>query len=179
LLFVGLVEPRKNLPLLLRAYQAIRQHPAAPHLVIAGRLGWMYEEVFHLVDELGLRGQVHFPGYIPASDLPVLYNLAEVFIYPSLYEGFGLPPLEAMACGTPVVTSGVSSMPEAVGDAGLLVPPGDEQALAGAVLRLAGDPALREELRQKGLSRAQEFTWTRTARETWQVYRQVLQKSQP
>jgi len=175
ILFVGLVEPRKNLPLLLDAYYQVCKQGDAPPLVITGRRGWMYEQVFEQIRSLGLQEKVHFTGYVSSQELPIVYNLAEVFVYPSLYEGFGFPPLEAMACGTPVITSAVSSMPEYVGSAGILVPPGDQTALAGALRNVLDDEKLRRELKRKGPEQAAKYTWERTARQTLQLYRQVLQ----
>jgi len=174
LLFVGLVEPRKNLPLLLKSYHQVINRGRSIPLAVVGRKGWMYEQVTDLIGELGLTDRIHLTGYIPPEDLPIVYNLADIFIYPSLYEGFGLPPLEAMACGTPVITTAVSSMPEHVGQAGLLVPPGDENALTEAIIRLLNDEELRSRLSILGPQQAAQFTWTRTARETLQVYEQVL-----
>lgn len=174
LLYVGTVEPRKNLPALLRAYRSAVDAGCSLPLVVVGRLGWMYDEVFRMVEALGLRERLKFTGYIPTQDLPLIYNLAEIFIYPSMYEGFGLPPLEAMACGTPVITTAVSSMPEHVGKAGVLVPPDDEGALARAILGLVNDDELRRRLAVEGPRQAAQFTWARTARETLQVYRRVL-----
>jgi glycosyltransferase involved in cell wall biosynthesis len=179
ILYVGLVEPRKNLPMLLRAYQRLLEHHRqqgsgdAPPLVVVGRFGWRVEGIFELVDTLAIKEKVQFSGYIPAEDLPIVYNLADVFVYPSLYEGFGLPPLEAMACGTPVITTAVSSMPEHVGDAGILIPPQDERALFQALLALLQDPDLRRQLSEKGPERAAQYSWNRTAQETLNVYRRV------
>jgi glycosyltransferase involved in cell wall biosynthesis len=136
----------------------------------------MYEEVFRLVETLHLTSRVHFTGYLAAEELPSLYNLAEAFIYPSLYEGFGIPPLEAMACGVPVITTESSAMIETIGDAGLLVPPGDEQALSEAMEALLNDAELRARLSAKGLQRAKQFTWEHTARETLRVYEQALSR---
>jgi glycosyltransferase involved in cell wall biosynthesis len=182
ILYVGLVEPRKNLPMLLRAYQRLQEqiriqgNADAPPLVIVGRFGWNVAHVFELVDALAIKEKVCFSGYIPAQDLPIVYNLADVFVYPSLYEGFGLPPLEAMACGTPVITTAVSSLPEHVGEAGLLIPPQDEGALFRALLALLQDTDLRRQLSQKGPERAALYSWNRTAQETLNVYRQVHSK---
>ena len=122
---------------------------------------------------LGAAGSLHVLGFVPDDDLPALLTAAEVFVFPSLYEGFGLPPLEAMACGTPVVASDSSSLPEVLGDAALLVPPGDVAALAGALARLLDDGALRARLRERGLARAASFTWERTARATLAAYREA------
>ena len=173
ILFVGLIEPRKNLPLLLKAYARLAEYKSIPPLVLAGRLGWMVEEVFKLIDSLQLHEKVHFPGYIEAQDLPLVYNLAKVFVYPSNYEGFGFPPLEAMACGTPVITTAVSAMLDYVGDAGLLVPPQDQLALTQALERVLGDPGLQQHLAQVGPECASEFTWERTAAGTLEVYENI------
>jgi glycosyltransferase involved in cell wall biosynthesis len=119
-------------------------------------------------------GRVHRLGHIPYEDLPAIYNLADVFVYPSVYEGFGLPALEGMACGTPVITSNVSSMPEFVGDAGILVPPDDENALVDALHRVLSDDALRRCLMRDGPRQAARFTWENTARKTLRIYEKVL-----
>jgi glycosyltransferase involved in cell wall biosynthesis len=185
-LYVGTVEPRKNLPLLIRSYARLRQEnpesgrnlpsgsilPSMP-LVVVGQLGWNYDEVFRQVEELQLKEQILFTGYVPSTDLPIIYNLAEIFLYPSLYEGFGLPPLEALACGTPVITTAVSSMPEHVGEAGMLIPPGDEIALVEAMRKLSSEPDLRQHLAELGPQQAAKFTWKRTAQETLEVYQAV------
>ena len=174
LLFVGTIEPRKNLTTLLRSYALLREWIQPPPLVIAGAKGWQHEEVFSLAQELELLDELLFPGFIPRDELPLWYNAADLFVYPSLYEGFGLPPLEAMACGTPVVTSNTSSLPEVVGDSGLLVDPTDAEEIAQAMQRLLTDSSLQDELTNKGLERARAFTWQRTARETVEVYDRVL-----
>jgi glycosyltransferase involved in cell wall biosynthesis len=173
-LYVGLVEPRKNIPFLIRAYKSLVDEGIKHNLVIVGRIGWMSQEVFKQIEELGLEDRVQFTGYMPQDDLPMVYNLASLFVYPTKYEGFGLPALEAMACGTPVVTTAISSLPEIVGDAGMLIPPGDEQALAGAMAEVLSDPSLYNQLRTRGLQRSEHFTWERTAQETLKVYQQVL-----
>lgn len=174
MLYVGIVEPRKNVPMLLRCYHELLRQGTAIPLVIVGRFGWMYEEVLRLVDELGLKDKVLFTGYVPSQDLPLIYNLAQVFVYPSIYEGFGLPPLEAMACGVPVITTAVSSMPEHVGEAGLLIPPQDEKALVEAMQKVLSDGTLRAQMSQKGRAQAAKFSWKRVAQETLQVYQRVL-----
>jgi glycosyltransferase involved in cell wall biosynthesis len=142
--------------------------------VLAGGRGWLYEELFATVERLGLEDRVRFPGYVAHEDLPRWYNVAECLAYPSVYEGFGLPVLEAQACGTPVLTSNVSSLPEAAGDAALQVDPYAVDALAAGLERLLSDPALREELRARSLRHARQFAWPRTAAETAQVYRRAL-----
>jgi glycosyltransferase involved in cell wall biosynthesis len=173
ILCVGTIEPRKNLPTLLEAYAAVRaQHPDVG-LVIAGGKGWLYEGFFRRLRSLGLERLVTVTGQVPDDDLPALLNAAEVFAYPSVYEGFGLPPLEAMACGVPVLCSNTSSLPEVVGDAGLQLPPHDVRAWVEALSRVLDDAHLRETLRARGLARARLFTWDATARKTLDVYRSV------
>lgn len=174
ILYVGLVEPRKNLPLLIRAFKALVDARFSYQLVIVGRLGWMYQEVFNQVEILKLKDKVTFTGYVPRQSLPIVYNLADLFVYPTLYEGFGLPVLEAMACGTPVVTSNVSSLPEIVGDAGVLVIPDDEDSLVQAMRTVLTDRDLQKTLAEKGLFRSKDFSWKRTVKETLQVYQHVL-----
>ena len=162
LLTVGTIEPRKNLPRLLEALSGLPERLRLP-LVVVGRPGWLYEESFAAVERWGLQGQVRFLGFVPQEDLPALYNLALALVYPSLYEGFGLPPLEAMACGTPVLTGRVSSLPEVVGEAAVLVDPADVSSIREGLQRLLEDEALRERLRQAGPERAREFTWEKAA----------------
>jgi glycosyltransferase involved in cell wall biosynthesis len=176
ILFVGTIEPRKNVTRLIEAFAHLQTCKLAHlKLVIGGAKGWFYEDVFARVEELGLMGKVMFPGYIPASELPLWYNTAELSVYPSLYEGFGLPPLEAMACGTPVVTANTSSLPEVVSQAGLTVDPLDVEGLAEAMRRVLGNEALRQDMRERGLQRAQGFSWTKTAQETVQVYQRAME----
>jgi glycosyltransferase involved in cell wall biosynthesis len=175
ILYVGLVEPRKNIPSLIRAYKSLIGQGTKHSLVIVGRFGWMYQEVIEQTEKLGLKDRVQFTGYIPQDDLPIVYNLASLFVYPTRYEGFGFPALEAMACGTPVITTDISSLPEIVGDAGMLVPPDDEQALTTAIAKVLTDSTLYDQLKTKGLLRAKYFTWERTARETLKVYQHVLE----
>ncbi|MCG8346742.1 MAG: glycosyltransferase family 4 protein [Chloroflexales bacterium] len=172
-LYVGTLEPRKNLTTLLDAYSQIARQSAAP-LLIGGGKGWLYQPVFERLDALGLRDRVHFIGYIDEDELPLWYAAATLFVFPSLYEGFGMPPLEAMACGTPVVAANGSSLPEVVGDAGLMTPPTDANTLAEAILRLLRDDALRAELSERGLRRSQRFSWHKTAQDTLAVYERVM-----
>jgi len=139
-------------------------------LVLAGGKGWLYENLFRRVEELGLTEDVIFTGVVPDEDLPALMNGALLFVYPSLYEGFGLPVLEAMACGVPVITSNVSSLPEVAGDAALLVDPYDVEELAEAMRSLIESEETRADLRNKGLAQAARFSWERTAEETMRVY---------
>ena len=171
LLYVGTLEPRKNLPLLLRAYAALG--PVEAKLVVVGSKGWMYDEIFDLVGRLDLASRVVFTGFVPDDDLPALLTAATAFVYPSLHEGFGLPVLEAMQCGAPVITSNVSSLPEVAGDAALLVSPTDLDGLTGALRRVLAEPGLRAEMRERSLRQASRFSWKRTAEETLEVYRRV------
>jgi glycosyltransferase involved in cell wall biosynthesis len=175
LLCVGTLEPRKNLPGLLRAYRLLldEQVTDAPLVVVGGR-GWLYQPIFECIQELGLRGQVHLLHNVPDTDLPALYNAAILLTTPSFYEGFGLPALEAMACGTPVVVSDRSSLPEVVGEAGLLVNPEEIEEIAGALARVITDETLRNRMREQGLAQAARFSWEQTARITLSVYRAVL-----
>jgi glycosyltransferase involved in cell wall biosynthesis len=173
ILSVGSLEPGKNRARLIQAYAEVGATEAGCPLVIAGQPGWKYSGDLQLVQALGLEGRVRFLGYVPDDDLPALYSGATLLAFPSLYEGFGLPVLEAMACGTPVVTSNVSGTAEAAGDAALLVDPRDAQALAEAMAWLLRDETLRRELRSRGLERAAQFTWQRTARDTLSVYEVV------
>jgi glycosyltransferase involved in cell wall biosynthesis len=174
LLFVGTIEPRKNLLVLLRAYdELLRTTPHRPKLILCGGGGWKNDEVYRLVEELKLGDMVRFLGYVVDEDLPALYSAAECFIYPSLYEGFGLPPLEAMACGTPVITSNASSLPEVVGESGLLHDPEDHRGLTARIAEVLGERGAAEHLRERGLERARLFSWERAARETQALYDEV------
>lgn len=176
LLYLGTLEPRKNLPRLVRAFARLRDPDL--HLVLAGGRGWLYEEVFAEVEKLGLGARVHFPGYVAAEAQALWYNAAEAFIYISRYEGFGLPVVEALACGVPTLTAATTSLPEAGGAGALWVDPDDEEAIAEGLQRLLTDAALRAELRQGGLAHAARFSWPETARQTAALYRQVLDAGQ-
>jgi glycosyltransferase involved in cell wall biosynthesis len=174
LLYVGTLHPRKNLVRLVRAFGLLLgSWPSTagvpPALVLGGKKGWLYDEIFAEVRRLGLEGRVLFPGYVPQVDLPALISGASAFVFPSLFEGFGFPILEAMACDVPVVCSRASCLPEVAGDAALLVDPQDEADLAGAMARVLHDEALRTALVARGRNRAAWFTWERCARETLAV----------
>ncbi|MEX2425875.1 MAG: glycosyltransferase family 1 protein [Thermomicrobiaceae bacterium] len=173
LLFTGTLQPRKNVIGLLRAYSLLDRSDRLP-LYIVGGTGWMFSTIFDEVKQLGIEADVHFAGYAASESLPLWYSAATAFIYPSFYEGFGLPVLEAMACGTPVITSNRTSLPEVVGDAGLLVDPDDPDDIAAAMRALLADSDYRTALGETGRMRAQGYSWKRTARETAAVYRQVL-----
>jgi glycosyltransferase involved in cell wall biosynthesis len=172
-LFVGTLEPRKNLVTLLRAYAQLPTREQVP-LILGGGKGWMVDEIFDTIADYGLGDKVTHVGFIPTADLPLWYNSAEVFVYPSVFEGFGLPVLEAMACGTPVITSNVSSLPEVAGDAGLTLSPHDVTAWADALSRAYNDTLWRDTAREQGLARAQQFTWARTAQLTVESYRRAI-----
>jgi glycosyltransferase involved in cell wall biosynthesis len=174
ILYLGDVQARKNVTGLLQAFARIHETLPARVLVIAGARTWKYEAIYSMVDELNLAKDVLFTGYVADVDAPALYRQADLFVYPSLYEGFGRPPLEAMACGTPVVTSNASSLPEVVGDAAILVDPHDVDAIAGGMGRGLEDSALRAKLRTRGLTQASRFTWERAARDTITVYEHLL-----
>ena len=180
-LFLGTLEPRKNIGTLIRAYAQWRRSRDASgigasdtKLVIAGGKGWYFEDLIAQTRRLGLENDVLFPGFVPARDLPWWYRAAACFVYPSIYEGFGLPVLEAMACGTPVITSSASSLPEVAGDAALMVEPLDVDALTEAISKVLSDRALVEQLRLSGLRQAAGFSWQRCAAETAEVYRTAL-----
>ncbi|MEF3275301.1 MAG: glycosyltransferase family 4 protein [Chloroflexus sp.] len=166
LLYIGTVQPRKNL---VRVIEALALVVAAGYdldLAIVGQRGWLSEPIERRASELGLAQRVHFTGYAPDADLPALLAGALAFVFPSLYEGFGIPVVEAMACGAPVITSTTSSLPEVAGDAALLVDPRDTHAIAAAIMRLSDDPDLRAVLRARGLARARQFTWEACAQRT-------------
>lgn len=172
LLHVGTLEPRKNLLRLVRAYYSVQGEVSGPlpKLVLVGAPGWKFREIFELIGNLGLDKDVLYLGRVPRMTLPYLYAGARIFVYPSLYEGFGLPPLEAMACGTPVITSNISSLPEVVGEAGIMVPPTDIDALIEAIRSLVNDSDLRAALSIDGLKRARHFSWHKSARALLKVY---------
>ena len=179
-LFLGTLEPRKNLVRLLDAYAVCRTRLAEDlPLVIAGSRGWYYDEIFARVRRLDLQDAVHFAGFVPAAELPWWYRAADIFVYPSLYEGFGLPVLEAMASGTAVITSNTSSLPEVAGDAAILVDPSDVEALAEALVRVLNDPELRLAMSVAGVRQAAKFSWRRCAEETVAVYHEALGLSGP
>ena len=176
-LAVGTLEPRKNLTTLLQAFARLRRGAKTDPelgLVLAGARGWLDEPVFQSVRSLGLEQVVRFPGFIDDEDLPAVYRGAELFVFPSLYEGFGLPLLEAMACGVPVITSNVSSMPEVAGGAALLVDPRDVHGLAAAIAQVLRDEALRGRLRDAGIARAGQFSWETAARQTLDTYASLV-----
>lgn len=173
-LYVGTIEPRKGVDILIDAFAKVARR-LPHHLVITGKRGWYWEPVSRRAAASAVGDRIHFLDYLADEDLPALYAAASVFVFPSRYEGFGLPVLEAMACGAPVVCSSASSLPEVAGQAALLVSPGQPEALAEAIEAVLDDSALREGLREKGLRRARNFTWEKTARATLRVYERVAE----
>jgi len=176
LLMVGTLEPRKNHATALRALAQLKAAGFAQRLLLVGGQGWLFAPVTTLIEQLGLSDDVIFAGYVPAADLPALYAGADCLLQPSLYEGFGFPVLEAMACRTPVICSNTSSLPEVAGDAALLVAPSDAAELATAIRRLLTEPGLADALCEKGVTQAAKFRWAKCAQETVAVYRQTALK---
>ena len=177
ILYVGTLEPRKNIARLIEAFSLVKKWGLGHKLVIAGQKGWLYEMIVGSVQRFGLQNEVIFTGYVNEADVPVLMSNADVFVFPSLYEGFGLPPLEAMACGTPVITSNVASLPEVVGDAAILVNPRDVFEMATAMHRVLSDAAIQLQMRQKGLERAKLFSGEKEAQQILEVFENLVRHS--
>jgi len=174
LIHVGTIEPRKNLTRLVEALERLRKDGLVIPLVVVGGKGWLYDEFFRRLDQSEVRDSVTFPGYVPSADLPAIYSAASMAVVPSVYEGFGLPVLEAMACGTPVVSSRASSLPEMGGEAARYFDPYDVEAMADAISAVWRDGQLQGEMREVGLAQAAMFSWERAAEETWAVYQGLL-----
>jgi glycosyltransferase involved in cell wall biosynthesis len=183
ILYLGTLEPRKNISTIIEAFASIASDPdfADVKLLIAGSKGWYYDEIFATAERLGLPAgdRLRFLGRVPDAELPLWYNIATICAYPSLYEGFGLPPLEAMACGTPVVVSNRSALPEVVGEAGILVDPLDTEAWTKAFSRLLQDPGLASDLARRGIARAALFTWERSAEAAAEVFKRPVATGLP
>lgn len=176
ILAVGSIQPRKNLVRLMAAYSHLRRrspHAKLPRLVLVGKCAWLYNETLRSIDELELQKSVTLTGYVPEADLPGLYSGSLCFVYPSYFEGFGLPPLEAMKCGAAVIVANKTSLPEVVGDAAVMVDPFNVEAIGAAIERVITDSPLRTSLQAKGLERAKLFDWRETARKTLSVYEKV------
>jgi len=177
ILGVGSIHPRKNLSRLISAYAAlVKRRDDVPALMLVGKKGWLSDETFNAKELSGLGDRVRFTGFVPDEDLPPLYSAAKIFVYPSFFEGFGLPPLEAMQCGTPVITGNRTSLPEVVGDAGLQVDPFQIDAIADAIEKVLSDEKLSSELSERGLKRAEKFSWGSTARQTLAVFERIVSK---
>lgn len=177
-LYLGTLEPRKNIPLLLQAYKRLtedRLNIKVPQLVLSGGKGWLYDSIFNTVKELCLEEKVLFTGYLAKDEVPLIMCGAKAFVFPSKYEGFGMPPLEAMACGTPVITSNTSSLPEVVGDAGLLINPESVEEIYLAMKEIIMNNELSEALAQKGLERARLYTWKNSAEILHELYGRLLE----
>jgi glycosyltransferase involved in cell wall biosynthesis len=171
ILGVGTLEPRKNFARLITAFGRFKRTTGQPHkLVIAGKPGWLYDAIYEQIRREGLSAEVILPGFVADADLPAMYSLAELLAFPSLYEGFGIPPLEAMACGTPVITSDNSSLPEAVGDAARMVNAEDAEELAETLAQVVGDAAERAAMIARGYAQAARFTWRRSAEALMAAY---------
>ncbi len=171
-LHVGTLQPRKNIPLLLEAFARIPDPDL--QLILVGGKGWLYDEIFHRVEALGLGDRVRFTGYVPEQDLPLWYNAAALFVLPSVYEGFGMPVIEAMACGTPVIAARTSSIPEAAGEAAALFDPQSVDELADRMATVLNNPGLLDKMRELGLRQSRQFSWKRAGRETAAVYQRAL-----
>ena len=177
-LFVGTVEPRKNLLTLVRAFdQILRQTSRRPQLVVAGAEGWLMDELLAFIKESAIGDRLRFTGYLDDDDLRALYSSCAVFVYPSIYEGFGLPPLEAMACGAPVIASNIATFRETLGSAAQLIELNDVEALSRSIVEVLDDEDLRRGLSRRGLEQAAKFSWERTAQLTLEVYREVLRRA--
>jgi glycosyltransferase involved in cell wall biosynthesis len=174
ILHVGTIEPRKNLGRLLEAFGVLKKEFPALKVILVGKKGWLYEPFFEQLEASGLKDEVIFPGFVAEEDLPAFYQMATIFCFPSVYEGFGLPPLEALSSGCTVVCSNASSLPEVVGDAGLLVTPTDTPGITEALRRVLSDEDLCRDLRQRGPIQAQKFSWERAAEQTLALYKKVM-----
>jgi len=174
ILFVGTIEPRKNLTSLLSALSDIRKSGLEIQLVIVGRMGWMQNNILEIIEKLNIKRDVVFTGFIKDKDLPCLYNLAEVFVYPSLYEGFGLPVLEAIACGCPVITINTSSLPEVIGEAGILINPNNLNELINSIKKVLTDEKIKNKMINEGFFQAKKFSCQNCAKETLKVYEKLI-----
>ncbi len=178
-LYLGTLEPGKNITKIIYAFESIvKSFSLEASLIIAGKKGWLFDEIFNTAQKTGLLNKkIFFLGFVPEEELPTLYNAAECLVFPSTNEGFGLPPLESMSCGTPVITSHISSLPEVVGDAALMVDPYDVTSISKAMHRIYGDENLRKELSVKGLERAKLFSWKAATDKVSDIYGQILSKN--
>lgn len=176
ILYMGTLEPRKNIDSIIEAFALIKKQKDFHNikLVIAGKKGWLFEDIFNLVDKLNLKDHVIFTDYVDETDKPIIYNMAKLFVFPSLYEGFGIPVLEAMASSVPVITSNMSSLPEVAGDAAILVNPKDIEDIAKNMIKILSDDDLKNELVRKGYIQAQKFTWEASAEKLYNIYKEIM-----
>lgn len=175
ILFVGTLEPRKNIKTLIMAFNKVKQQIQCPHkLILVGQPGWFYEEIMQAHESSAFKEDILFKGYVADEDLPAFYNGADVFVYPSFYEGFGMPILEAMQCGTPVITSNTSSLPEVGGNACLYIDPRSQKDLEQKLYQVISDTELQKKLSQKGMERAKHFSWKKCAQETLRAYKTTV-----
>jgi len=177
LLAVGGSDPRKNLVSLIKAYHLVDNIRSSHNLVLTGGMDKWASVIYHAIDTLGLKNDIVITGYVPVEDLRVLYSWTALFVYPSLYEGFGFPPLEAMACGAPVITSNRASLPEVVGDAAIMIDPLNIEKLAAMIRMVLADERKQQEMRTKGFERVKCFSWEETARKTLKVYREIVEEA--
>ncbi|KPU43695.1 spore coat protein SA [Oxobacter pfennigii] len=173
ILFVGTMEPRKNISRLIEAFEIIYSHNKDISLVLLGGKGWLYKEIFNKIEYSKAKSNIRYIGYAAQADMPAIYSGSNMLVYPSLYEGFGLPPLEAMSCGVPVIVSDTSSLPEVVGDAGLYIDPYNVESISERINNFLIDSNLREECIRKGLLRADKFNWDSTAEQIIDIYREI------
>ena len=175
-LYLGTLEPRKNIICLVEAYAMfVNEHSNAPYLVISGKKGWQYEEIFEKIHSYGIENQVIFTGYVEDSLVPLLISGALAFVFPSLYEGFGLPPLEAMACGIPVIVSNVASLPEVVGEAGIKISPDSPEEIKDAMIQLVEIPDLRRKMSTMGIERSKKFSWENNAKQLYSICKGLVE----
>lgn len=176
ILYMGTLEPRKNIDSIIEAFALIKKQKDFDNikLVIAGKKGWLFEDIFNLVDKLNLKDHVIFTDYVDETDKPIIYNMAKLFVFPSLYEGFGIPVLEAMASSVPVIASNVSSLPEVAGNAVILVNPKDIEGIAKNIIKILSDDDLKNELVRKGHIQAQKFTWEASAEKLYNIYKEIM-----
>lgn len=176
ILYMGTLEPRKNIESIIKSFELLKKQGKFSNvkLVIAGKKGWLFESIFNLVNKLNLESEVIFTDYVDEDDKPIIYNMAKLFVFPSLYEGFGIPVLEAMASSVPVITSNVSSLPEVAGDAAVLVEPKDIEGIAQMMERVLTDEKLRNNLIERGKIQAQKFTWEASAEKMCKIYKEVM-----
>lgn len=173
--YLGTLEPRKNIERLIDAYAILtKRYGDVPYLVLAGKNGWNFDNIYKKVKDHKLDKKVIFTGYIDSNEAVILLKGAFLFVFPSIYEGFGLPPLEAMACGVPVITSNITSLPEVVKDAGYLIDPFSAEEICNAMIKIMNDSKNREQLKQRGIERAKEFTWGKSAKLLREVYKKML-----